>query len=798
MTGAAFDRLLYTDCRAGEGRSGGGGFQVQAQSAGVDVAQTDMAMRWLLYDAPSTWITQRRPVEEFPLGFAHACVAGYGTAQSRYVGTEATGGRQGNHLADCLLTRDPGLYGPTRPAQLWRSQLWRSRAWDTTECPQFDDSPPLGPLTVEAVADWLRGSPARVPVLARVVSLLEEPGSRRVIITADDPEEAMRWIAAATMLLPIRAALEVSFKVFAPNPLQADHSIVAVPKELNAQEVPGQAGSAFVLDAEAAISDEADVTERARFWAGLLASAEDPYDVVDAVELAAVLAGGREGDTADARVAAWAVTAADGRPDDPAALARWLSQASPALLREHGAAVTGRVLAADPDADTLRWIDTAAAMGHVAADRHSVRAMLLTAEIAEVKAGLSPHTEVLPGIDADESALRDADSELSSAIVLCSDSQVDLLLRLSTRHRVTPQLGPLLERLSDFTIGWLDKPAPEYRPDDWALREAILDLAADELHQRIRNDDAGQVIGTVERVWRYFADRPGDPADPLYCQFQAAAIRELRNQPRASRLSALVQQAVNGTRPAESMSAIQQALMDWQALSPADALVISSSVPSTLPIAPEVIDTALDAIDCAAAQPTAGVLDALSMLHRRGLVPREQPFTGLLAADRVVREFVRATTTDRFLTDSDWYRRLFRQLADADPAVINARLGCLLRACLDLASPGLGSRVITVLPAPLPRLLIDRWGSELRRGRAVRDVIEGIYWHESATLPDDLRARVAAAIDRFLSAFTPAERDQWFIEVRDKIAPEYIGAWTRLAGYKVVRPRRGRRARGKD
>ncbi len=240
MTAGAFDRLLYTDCRAGTGRGAGGGFQVQAQSAGVDSAQAKMAVAWLLYDAPSTWIAQRRAVEEFPLGFAHAAEAGYGTAQSRYVGTEATGARQGNHLADCLLTRDPDRYGPTRPAQLWRSPLWRAEAWDSTDCPQYEDTPPLGPMTVEAVAEWLRGRPDRAPALAKLLSVMEEPAGRRVIIAATGPDEALLWIAAATLLLPIRAALDVSFKVFCSNPQQASQRIIAVPRELHPNVLPGR------------------------------------------------------------------------------------------------------------------------------------------------------------------------------------------------------------------------------------------------------------------------------------------------------------------------------------------------------------------------------------------------------------------------------------------------------------------------------------------------------------------------------------------------------------------------------
>ena len=132
MTADAFDRLLYTDCLPGTGRGGGGGFQVQAQSSGVEPAQSELAVSMLLYEVQNAWIVQRREVEDFPLGFAHASGAGYGTAQSRYLGKEAAGGRPGNHLADCLLTGNPELYGTIRPAQLWRSPLWCcqcSMAW---------------------------------------------------------------------------------------------------------------------------------------------------------------------------------------------------------------------------------------------------------------------------------------------------------------------------------------------------------------------------------------------------------------------------------------------------------------------------------------------------------------------------------------------------------------------------------------------------------------------------------------------------------------------------------------------
>lgn len=797
MTAGAFDRLLYTDCRAGAGRGAGGGFQVQAQSAGVDAAQSKMAVGWLLYDAPNAWIVQRRPVEEFPLGLAHASEAGYGTAQSRYVGTEATGARQGNHLADCLLTRELNLYGPTRPAQLWRSQLWRTEAWDTTDCPQFDDTPPLGPLTVDSVADWLRDRPARVPVLAKVVSVLEDPG-RRVVITAAGPDEALRWIAAATLLLPIRAALEVSFKVFCSNPQQGNHRIVAVPKELNPQVVPGRADSFFVLDAEEATSDEAEISERARFWARLFASAQDPYDVVDAVELAGLLGEGAGRGGADALITAWAVTVPDSPIDDPSALFRWLSEADPKLQQEHGPSVVRRILAANPPAATLRWIDRAAARGRIDIDRLAVRALLLTAEIAEVHTGVTPPTELLTNVATSASARRDADSELSSAIVLSPDPQVDLLLVLARRHLIELQLPPLRDRLQDFAIGWIDNPARDYRPAEWALREEILDMVHAVLQERLAERGVPEVIGTLQRLWRHFADRHGHPADPLYCHVQIAAIRDLGNKQRPAQLSRLIQQALDSEKPGSAIAGIQRALIEWQALGPAEALLLLPALPGTIRVAPQVIDMTLDAVERAAEQPTPRVLDALGVLDRRRLVPPEQPFTGLLVADRVVQGFIEATTTARFLDDTSWYRHWFGKLARADPAVINARLGSLLQACLELPRPGLGASVLTVLPSPLPRLLIDQWGHELGGPQAIRAAIEGVHWHEAPAVPEDLKARVADTIDAFGSALDPSDRDQWFAQVRDRLRPEYLKAWTRLVGYEVARPRRGLRGRGKD
>ena len=45
---------------------------------------------------------------------------------------------------------------------------------------------------------------------------------------------------------------------------------------------------------------------------------------------------------------------------------------------------------------------------------------------------------------------------------------------------------------------------------------------------------------------------------------------------------------------------------------------------------------------------------------------------------------------------------------------------------------------------------------------------------------------------------TPAEREDWFYQVRDELGPDSVKAWTRLAGYEPATRHRGLRGRGRD
>ncbi len=327
VTGSGFERLLYTDCQAGQGRRGSTGFQIQAQSEGVDRQQEQLAVNSLLYAIQDTWIAQGLPPQDFPRGFAHSADAGYGTAQSLYLGREVNGARQGNHLADCLLTRNAQSYGAVRPAQLWHSPLWREVAWPQTTCPAFDDYLEPGPLDIDAVASWVSHLSSAEP-LAQLLSVLEQPDGRKVLLLAETPQEAMSWIAAATVLLPMRTALEISFKVFVDRPTHASQRICAFPRAFG-RRLPVEAEQhRFVLDTVEETCSEQEISPRAAFWVARLASAEDPYRVLEAVEFAELLAettqaiqttgtGPETPAQADARQTAWALSTPEDRCWEP-------------------------------------------------------------------------------------------------------------------------------------------------------------------------------------------------------------------------------------------------------------------------------------------------------------------------------------------------------------------------------------------------------------------------------------------------------------------------------------------------
>jgi GTPase-associated protein 1, N-terminal domain type 2/GTPase-associated protein 1, middle domain len=786
-----FGRLLYTDCLPGTGRGAGGGFQVQAQSAGVDPAQSALAVGSLLYEVQVPWLSERRPVGDFPLGFAHAHGAGYGTAQGQYAGKAAAGGRDGNHVTDCLLAADGDVYGAIRPAQLWRSDLWRSEPWPDRECPPLPAAElEAGPLTVDAVADWARARPERGPALARLLTVLESPGGRRVVIVSDGPDEAMTWIAAATLLLPARQALEVSFKVFSSIPLRAEHRIAAAPASLFPQLVPGRDQGPMVLDAVRCACDEVPVSERAAFFTDKLLAGGDAYDVVDAVEFAAALDGDRaDGPRLGGRAAmhtAWALTRPDEPVADPAALYGWLSGASRGLLAEHGPAVAAMVLVAAPSATVLRWIDAAVSEGRLAIDPAAVRAQLLTAEVAEIRGGRGTARleTVLPPVRLNASAARDAESELSSALLLgTSNKQADLLLSLARRHGITPELAaPLHKRLGEFVSAWIDHPGG-YHPDLWALRDVVLSAAHDELRGRLTAGGLASVAAAIRSLNRHFPDW-ADLSDPLDCHIQASLIAAGSRADRLRRLRWLLgrvrqyESEPGHEKAAAGMaSMLQRALVSWHAVDGELAVVIMTELPPSAEPVPAIADHVAAQLDQMSERPTAELLDLLAGLHKQGKAPRSGKLAALLKADKLVRDFTARALDEKTATDQGYLTGTVAMLRQADPAVVRVRLDDVLAACLAARNPELGPRMLTQLKSPLPRQLVERWAGTLGKRDPVDDGVWCVRCLDYEDLPDGRREQLAAATREYAQALTAERRDAWHAEVARRVGPTKRDLW---------------------
>lgn len=803
MTASAFGRLLYTDCPPGGGRGAGGGFQVQAQSPDVDPAQSAMAVGLLLYEVQNAWIVQRRPVEDFPLGFAHANGAGYGTAQSCYLGKEVTGGRPGNHLADCLLTGDAALYGTIRPAQLWRSPLWRPVPWDSTECPPYEDGLEPGPLTLDAVAEWVGDRPERAPLLTKLLSVLEDPAGERVVIVADSADEAMSWIAAATLLLPERQALDVSFKVFSAVPLRTEQRVVAAPADLNPQLRPGRVSGVFVLDATAGTADDTQASERAAFLVGKLTGDIDPYDVIDAVELTGQLADGGWPADMDALRTGWALT----RPDDPlpppGTMFRWLSGAKPEPRREHGPAVAAMLLGTSLGAEPLRWLDARSA--ELVIEPAAVRARLLDAELAEAVGGQQPPAAALSPVPLDDQARRDAESKLASAVLRSSDGalaarQIDLVLRLARRHGVSLDLAspPLQRQLYRFAAAWIERPAA-WDPRGWALRAEILDLAYGELRERFARSSAEGMMDQIRGLCPYFAGRVESPDDLLYCHLQAALLTRVGAEQRQARLSELLAQ-VNRAGAAQRPTAaarLQDALVLWRAVDADAALLILRELPPG-DITRGVAGYLDDHLAKVAAKPDAELLELLADLDKAGWRPSSDRLAALLTEERNVQQFI-ADAADKRITDSRHLRATVRLIHEMDPEVLFIRRHAILNALIASPNPLLGAEVLVAIPRKGARVarfkpataLIKLVAEKLSSLELLEDRVSATIWclriladEQFAEAEPGRYERLSKAVAGFARALSDADAVVWRAEMSRHLKswPELRPAWDMAFG----------------
>ena len=183
---------------------------------------------------------------------------------------------------------------PTRPATGWcgrrscgrrlggPSGLRRARA-STARRPIR----PPDRWTVPRVRDEIARAPDGQEWLTALVSALHAPARRRSArswSSPHDPAAATCWLAAATLLLPQVQALRVGFKVFAADLTHSRHDVIAVHSDWADPRATVSSGFA-AFDLVQGAHSTVTPTDAARFWVPRFL-ARDPFDVVDAVELA--------------------------------------------------------------------------------------------------------------------------------------------------------------------------------------------------------------------------------------------------------------------------------------------------------------------------------------------------------------------------------------------------------------------------------------------------------------------------------------------------------------------------------
>ncbi|MGW1681169.1 GTPase-associated protein 1-related protein [Saccharopolyspora sp. NPDC002376] len=768
MSAREFHSLYYTDCSPGQGLRGGAGFQFQAVSPGTTDEMMSVVQRSALYEAPVGWMREQRPVEEYPPSLVHVHNGVYATARGIYLGAETGGVREGNQFTHALVATDSQLYGPIRPAQLWGAPWWVEQPASSTECPAVSAEPEAGPLGVEALREWVRGQKDGESWLLAVHSAIDrvhDEGAPRVVFVSEDTDAVVRWIAAATLLLPQERALQVGFRVFATNPQFSAQEVLALhPDWAGSLADPERHTEFAVFNLVTGKYRKAEHSDSARHWVPRFLNT-DPYDVVDAVELSHQFARGRSADhpnTAD-RLAA-GVLALDETVTgaEPAlALAEWLA-APPAVSAEEVLdPVLTAVLDSEPGMPVLaKLADTDLEQSG------QVRIALLRAEIDEILRG-TPADNRAPlkarTWSPDEADQAAAMVESAAGAVL--PERMDLLLRTAARFDVRPRLGNFNEAAGRFADWWAHHPNTGVDPTRWPCGPELVDLLRDVLARRLEGARADEVSKAIkEHWWRLLARTATDPFSPLDRAIAAAAV------------------AAGGSARKETIAAFRELMRAPERPGTGEAVfdaLFSDSAP-----------TLVELSDFLAEMPSTSVSDAVAQ-RAFGVLVKSKVSGRYLDVLRGLSHHIgdRQDLRKRWEDDSRlrvWltnYRRKGAEVGnpgDIAEDVLAARAGKIVEALLD-TDPQVSAEMAVNSGEPLQQTLIRElpavWNDENiateRQDRAVMLAFVAA-WSDEAT------GTVRAAFDRELEAWMHAHKQTDYRRVSKllrSVEADHAAAW---------------------
>ena len=369
-------------------------------------------------------------------------------------------------------------------------------------------------------------------LLAALLAYLKhdrDVGFRRILFIAEHAEAVMHWLSAATLLIPQQEALRIGFKVFTADPGRSKLPVVAVHPEWarSAATIEDDRGYA-VFDLVRHQWTTVSASPEAQHWARLFCEA-DPYDVSEAVELAAVsgLTGEAARDLATAAVLGRAPS-----PANAGALTRWLQDGPVALREAYGGTLVG-ALARLRDITLLLRIDNIAEK-QFPGRRDEVRLALLRYELNHALQGQPPPRRTVPLRTVSAAAEAEAARLVTEALRRAREMAFDAVLRVGAQFGVSVPLDTVSEAAAAFVEYWADSPAAGYDPSGWPADPPVYDMLRDELSGRILNSPstaAAIADSWWNWLWRWTPDR-ADITLPLHRALLSAAMANSNFQTR--------------------------------------------------------------------------------------------------------------------------------------------------------------------------------------------------------------------------------------------------------------------------
>lgn len=226
-----FQQLHYTSCETG--LSGYSGFQFCAMTPGVSKGIMREVERLTVYESPRI-LPQSVPTPEvatYPANLLYTYsdhTEAVIIARVIFTGVDFSN-RSGNYFAHTLVTGSPvDDFRSVLPVEFWDAPFWEAGRVDGSDLPLLPGPPSQGPITRDAISEYLADEPAEHTDLASLVAAVYGAmnGGRPVLLIGSDSTVVARWIAAVSYLLGTSLARKLTFSTYSHDPRRCRTHVV--------------------------------------------------------------------------------------------------------------------------------------------------------------------------------------------------------------------------------------------------------------------------------------------------------------------------------------------------------------------------------------------------------------------------------------------------------------------------------------------------------------------------------------------------------------------------------------------